>query len=183
MFPLRIILATRVDPTSSGDIDETYSMGIRHALRHRFVRDSQQPRFEAAAGSGAVVRAYTDLKPHDDCDDEIRCFCNEYLIQGGVPSGQFLTESFRDVGNTARSGHRGDLTTITEVIEVHGGEARALRDAFMALSRTERNEVVEFLNSLRILPPGTPSSLLDTTGSPTTVENLKRDLRALQIPN
>lgn len=100
-----------------------------------------------------------------------------------MPTSQFLTRKLWDVGNSAPYGHRGDLTTITEAIEVHGGEARSSRDAFMALSRSERNEVVEFLKSLRILPPGTTSLVVDSKGSPTTIENLKRDLRSQQNPN
>ncbi len=156
---------------------------VQHMVRFDMTADSQQPRLDAAIGGGAIVRAYTDLKRHDLCDADIHYFCNEYLVQAGVSTSQFLTRKLWDVGNTAPYGHRGDLTTITEAIEVHGGEARASRDAFMALSRTERNEVVEFLKSLRILPPGTTTLVVDSKGSPTTIENLKRDLRSQQNPN
>ncbi|MGH8612177.1 MAG: di-heme oxidoredictase family protein [Gammaproteobacteria bacterium] len=40
-------------------------------------------------------------------------------------------------------GHRGDLTTITEAILVHGGEARDSRDRFAALPTADQATVVE----------------------------------------
>ena len=101
-------------------------------------------RLERAAGGGAVVRAYTDLKRHNLCDlpddpDPIQHFCNEQLVQGrpdqdGRPGTEFfLTRKLWDVGSSAPYGHRGDLTTIAEAILAHGGEARVARDTFDAL--------------------------------------------------
>lgn len=123
-------------------------------------RQGQLPRLEAR-GTGAIVRAYTDLKRHDLCDGEIRHYCNEQLVQAGIPTGQFLTRKLWDVGNSAPYGHRGDLTTLTDAITAHGGEARAQRDAFLALPRAGQADVIEFLKSLRMLPPGTRSLVVD----------------------
>jgi hypothetical protein len=156
---------------------------VQHMVSYDMTTDGMQPRLEAMPGGGAVVRAYTDLKRHNLCDDEIRFYCNEKLIQAGVPTEQFLTRKLWDVGNTAPYGHRGDLTTMTEAIEVHGGEARASRDAFMAMTREQKAEVIEFLKTLRILPPGTPSLVVDSNGTPTTVAALKRLLRLENNPN
>jgi hypothetical protein len=68
------------------------------------------------------------------------------------------------VGNSAPYGHRGDLTTITEAILVHGGEARASRDAFVALSSEEQVKIVKFLKTLQILPAGSPRVVMAATG-------------------
>jgi hypothetical protein len=122
-------------------------------------------RLEPLPGGGAIVRAYTDLKRHDLCDDEgrfdaIRHFCNEQLAQNrpdqdGRPGTEFfLTRKLWDVGNTAPYGHAGDLTTITEAILMHGGEARPQRDLFAALSGEDQAAVVGFLQTLQILPEG-----------------------------
>ena len=118
---------------------------------------------EKSRRGGAVVRAYTDLKRHNLCDapevaDAIRFFCNEQLAQGrpemdGRPGQEcFLTRKLWDVGNSAPYGHRGDLTTISEAILMHGGEGRASRDAFAALGETEQRSIVQFLKSLKVDP-------------------------------
>jgi CxxC motif-containing protein (DUF1111 family) len=67
------------------------------------------------------------------------------------PLGQFLTARLWGVGNTDPYGHRGDLTTLSEAIHFHGGEARHARDAFFSLPRADRNAITEFLKSLQIL--------------------------------
>ncbi|HXG67947.1 MAG TPA: di-heme oxidoredictase family protein [Blastocatellia bacterium] len=119
-------------------------------------RDVPKPRLERSEAGGAIVRAYTDLKRHVICDDEDPFFCNERLIQGGVPVAQFLTRKLWDVGNTAPYGHRGDLTTITEAILHHAGEARPQRERFAALPTEQQAEIIEFLKQLQALPNGAP---------------------------
>jgi hypothetical protein len=120
-------------------------------------RQGEQPRLERLRDGRAVVRAYTDLKRHTLCDAELMHFCNEQVRQAGIPTELFLTRKLWDVGNSAPYGHRGDLTTITEAIFHHGGEARAARDAFVALPKSQQDTVVEFLKSLQVLPPGASS--------------------------
>jgi hypothetical protein len=122
-------------------------------------RDIPMPRLEPLGMSGAIVRAYTDLKRHVICDSADLFFCNERLIQSGVPLNQFLTRKLWDVGNTAPYGHRGDLTTITEAILHHAGEARLARERFASLSEEQKGEVVEFLRQLQILPDGSPRTI------------------------
>ncbi len=125
-------------------------------------RDGQKPGLERV-GDGAIVRAYTDLKRHNLCDAEehrepIRHFCNEQLDQGR-PAQQgrlgaeyFLTRKLWDVGSSAPYGHRGDLTTITEAIFAHGGEARVQRDSFVALPTDDQAAIVHFLKTLQVVP-------------------------------
>ena len=130
-------------------------------------RQGEGPLLEKIPGGGAVVRAYTDLKRHNLCDDEVDFFCNEQFDQGrphqdGVPGAHFfLTRKLWDVANSAPYGHRGDLTTITDAIDAHGGEARASRDAFQAMPIEDQAAIVAFLKSLRVLPPGSPSVVIE----------------------
>ena len=120
------------------------------------------PRLKKGPNGTAIVRAYTDLKRHNLCDDEgpgaIRWFCNEELAQGradqdGKPGSEFfLTRKLWDVGNSAPYGHRGDVSTITEAILLHGGEGRSSRDAFAASSVKDQKALVKFLKTLQIVP-------------------------------
>lgn len=133
------------------DVSQTYSFDMTTTGEGPFLE---------RAGNGAIVRAYTDLKRHNLCDDEIYHFCNEYLSQGrfdqdGEPGSHFfLTRKLWDVGNSAPYGHAGDLTTITEAILAHGGEGRMARDAFANLSGQNQAALVRFLKSLQVLPEG-----------------------------
>lgn len=119
--------------------------------------------------SGRVrVRAFTDLKRHDLNDGDYDHFANEQVPQGTLvgfadpsdftvapeprPTREFLTRKLWDAGNTDPYGHRGDLTTLTEAIHFHGGEARPQRDAFFGLSADDQAAVVEFLKSLIVVP-------------------------------
>jgi cytochrome c peroxidase len=125
--------------------------------------EGEYPRLESNGSGGAEVWAFTDLKRHNLCDpegtaDAITYFCNETLAQGrpdqdGAPgTAFFLTRKLWDVGNSAPYGHRGDLTTISEAILMHGGEGRASRDAFAALPAQGQEDVVTFLKTLQVLP-------------------------------
>ena len=69
---------------------------------------------------------------------------------------EFLTRKLWDVGNSAPYGHRGDLTTLTEAIDHHHGEAKATRDAFFGLPAEQRAQIIEFLKTLQVLPLGSP---------------------------
>ena len=54
------------------------------------------------------------------------------------------------------------FTTMREAITLgHNGEAKNSRQAFEALAHFERDELIEFLKSLQILPPGTPCLVVD----------------------
>jgi hypothetical protein len=138
--------------------------------------------FLEPVGDGALVRAYTDLKRHDLCDDPaapnaIRHFCNEQLAQTrpeqeGKPGTEFfLTRKLWDVGNSAPYGHRGDLPTITEAIWAHGGEGRPSQDAFNALSADQQSAVIKFLKTLQVLPPGSPRVVYEDGSLPQAAES------------
>jgi hypothetical protein len=142
--------------------------------------DGPTPRLERTENGGAVVRTFTDLKRHNLTDDELDFFGNEQIPQGKLngfapasdftieppprPTHEFLTRKLWDAGNTDPYGHRGDLTTMTDAIFYHGGDARASRDAFFALPRTDQDRMIEFLRTLQIVPNG--SERVTITGIP-----------------
>jgi hypothetical protein len=58
--------------------------------------------------------------------------------------------------------HHGKFTTMREAITLgHNGEASATRVAFQALPSSQQDDVIEFLKSLQVLPPGTPCLVVD----------------------
>ncbi|MEJ7608690.1 MAG: di-heme oxidoredictase family protein [Bryobacteraceae bacterium] len=118
------------------------------------LRDGQRPRLQRDrnAEGQILVHAFTDLKRHVIGDADYPHFLNEKVVQEGVPTNQFLTRKLWDAGSSDPYGHRGDLTTLTEAIINHGGEARASRDAFAGLSASERAGIIEFLKSMQVLP-------------------------------
>ncbi len=129
-------------------------------------KDGPGPRPVKESNGTVIVRAYTDLKRHVICDSQNPHYCNETLVQNGVPTDEFITRKLWDVGNSAPYGHRGDLGTITEAIVAHGGEATASRDAFNALPQSQQADIVEFLKSLQVVPQGTKALVVDGMGNP-----------------
>jgi hypothetical protein len=95
------------------------------------------------------VAAYTDLKRHVICDEDDRHFCNEKLRQDFVPVDQFLTTKLWDAGSSAPYGHRGDLTTLSEAIVHHSGEAKEVKNAFLRLPDSDKTAIILFLQALR----------------------------------
>ena len=102
--------------------------------------DGEKPRLEPTATGGAIVRAYTDLKRHDLCGSTDQFFCNEQIPQAGISTREFLTRKLWDVGNSAPYGHRGDLTTLTEAIDHHHGEAEYARQGPAAHRTVAQNQ-------------------------------------------
>ena len=129
---------------------------VTRVVSFDMTKDGEKPRLEATANGGAIVRAYTDLKRHDLCGSTDQFFCNEQVPQAGISTREFLTRKLWDVGNSAPYGHRGDLTTLTEAIDHHHGEAKATRDAFFGLPPEQRAQIIEFLKTLQALPAGSP---------------------------
>jgi cytochrome c553 len=125
------------EPNPYNPVGNLRVQDVPHPYTFDMTSEIPKPRLERS-GSGAIVRAYTDLKRHLICDSMDHFFCNERLLQSGVPVDQFLTRKLWDVGNTAPYGHRGDLTTITEAILHHAGEARPTRERFEALSKNQQ---------------------------------------------
>jgi len=81
-------------------------------------------------------------------------------------NGRFLTKRLWGVGNTQPYYHHGKYTTLRDAILAHAGEAQASSDAFRALSDYEQGSIVEFLKTLRVLPPGARALVVDENGNP-----------------
>jgi mono/diheme cytochrome c family protein len=134
------------------------------------------PRLQAHHGS-VMVEAYTDLKLHDisatsDAAKDPEC---EPLDQN-QPAGslaffagncKFITRKLWGFYNQGGAFmHHGKFTTAREAVEAHNGEALPQRLAFDALTPDLQNDVIEFLKSLQVLPPGSKSLVVDELGSP-----------------
>lgn len=124
--------------------------------RFEFVGSDARQAKTAIAQSARGEKAEVRVLPH---------FLNEKVIEQGVPTNQFLTRKLWDAGSSAPYGHRGDLTTLTEAIINHGGEARQSRDAFAGLSAPEKAGIIEFLKSMQVLPEPNVSFVQTSTGA------------------
>lgn len=164
---------------------------VQRSVSMDLQKEGGKPRLEPAREGGSWVRAFTDLKRHQLNDEELDHFQNERIAQGTksgfapasaftVPveprsTSEFLTRKLWDAGNSMPYGHRGDLTTLSEAIHFHGGEARKSRDAFFALAPASRTAIVDFLKTLQVLPEGSSPILLEAAEEPDPELALSRE--------
>ena len=94
---------------------------------------------------------------------------------------QFMTEPLWGVGSTPPYGHDGRSINLREVILRHGGEATASRNAFAALSESNKNAIFEFLNALVLFPPDDTASNLDP-GNPAAIGFPQRGHGSIRLP-
>jgi len=99
-----------------------------------------------------LVPLFGDLKRHVIADTQVDTLGNELLSQRFVERNVFMTSELWGIGSTAPYGHRGDLTTLSEVIAAHGGDARPARDAWIKLDETDKSDIDAFLKTLVISP-------------------------------
>jgi CxxC motif-containing protein (DUF1111 family) len=62
---------------------------------------------------------------------------------------EFITAKLWGVADTSPYLHDGRAMTLNEAILMHGGEAAAARDGYVALADSEKNQVLAFLRTLR----------------------------------
>lgn len=134
------------------------------------------PRLRAHHGM-VLVPAYTDLKLHDisatsDPKTDPEC---EPLDQNQPPGSpgffagncKFITRKLWGFYNQGGAFmHHGKFTTAREAVEAHNGEGLTQRKAFDALPADLQDDVIEFLKSLQVLPPGAKSLVIDEHGNP-----------------
>ena len=72
----------------------------------------------------------------------------EEIDVGNVGAAVFLTENLWGVGSTAPYLHDGRATTLSEAILSHGGEAKASKNLFAAMSTSEQADLIAFLDNL-----------------------------------
>jgi di-heme oxidoreductase (putative peroxidase) len=134
------------------------------------------PRLRAHDGL-VMVPAYTDLKLHDisatsDPKTDPECEPLDQNQPAGSPgffagNCKFITRKLWGFYNQGGAFmHHGKFTTAREAVEAHSGEALTSRKAFDGLSPGQQNDLIEFLKSLQVLPPGSKSLVVDEHGSP-----------------
>lgn len=99
-----------------------------------------------------MVPLFGDLKRHRIADQRIAALGNELLAQRFVDRDVFQTTELWGVADTAPYGHRGDLTTLDEVIRAHGGDAYDQGRAYEALTEDDRSALIAFLKTLTVSP-------------------------------
>jgi hypothetical protein len=134
------------------------------------------PRLRAHEGL-VLVPAYTDLKLHDisatsDPKTDPECEPLDQNQPAGSPAFfagncKFITRKLWGFYNQGGAFmHHGKFTTAREAVEAHSGEALTSRKAFDGLSPGQQNDIIEFLKSLQVLPPGSKSLVVDEHGNP-----------------
>ena len=130
------------------------------------------PRLESEHGV-VWVPAFTDLRLHDICDgpDDPSIEPIDMHAPAGSPAffagnRRFITRKLWGTANEPPYFHHGQFTTLREAVLAHGGEAAWTRANFSALSAAERDDIIEFLKSLQVLPPGTNALVVDEHGRP-----------------
>ena len=98
--------------------------------------------FALVPGGGLSVPLFSDLKRHDMGPALAESF-------GSPLDAQFVTARLWGIADTAPYLHDGRATTLTEAIELHGGEGQAARDAFVALTDADKINLLTFLRTLR----------------------------------
>jgi CxxC motif-containing protein (DUF1111 family) len=109
-------------------------------------KDGDGPKIEpryAGSRTPYVVNLFSDLKRHDMGDA-----LATPKPQGKIPARVFLTRPLWGLADTAPYLHDGRAPTVHEAIILHGGEAQAARDAYLALDERARAGVRVFLASL-----------------------------------
>ena len=135
------------------------------------------PRLQPNPQGSVMVPAYTDLKLHDisatsDPANDPECEPLDQNQQAGsaaffAGNCKFITRKLWGFYNQGGAFmHHGKFTTAREAVEAHHGEASLQRQKFDALPADQQNDVIEFLKSLRVLPPGTKSVVVDEHGNP-----------------
>ncbi len=120
------------------------------------------------------VPAFTDLKLYDITTDAPEDPAREPLninAPGGsetflAGNSRFLTKKLWGAANERPYFHHGKFTTLREATLAHYGQAEWTRDAFLALPARQQDQVIEFLKSLQVLPPGTKAAVVDENGDP-----------------
>jgi hypothetical protein len=142
--------------------------GQTQTLRVDLASDAlPQPRIKPASNQVLSVAAYTDFKLHNICDkdepgveplDMNRATWSPRFKEGNQ---RFLTRRLWGAANEPPFFHHGRFTTLRQALLAHAGEALDSRQAFQGLKPSEQDELIEFLKTLQVLPPGTKDLIVD----------------------
>lgn len=115
--------------------------------------------FNSNADGGIRVPLYSDLRWHN-MGDAMADNLN------GTPDSTFITARLWGIADTAPYMHDGRALTLTEAINMHGGDAEEAAIAFSQLDSRQKIELLSFLRTLRTpLNPG--SDIFNTTPTKT----------------
>lgn len=111
------------------------------------------------SGPRGPIPVYSDLLIHDMGPD-----LADNFPQRDASGSEFRTQPLWGLAATGPFLHDGRAHTIEEAIGWHGGEAQAIRDAYVALDESQKADLLEFLmslggrsqRSLGLVPPNTP---------------------------
>ncbi len=106
--------------------------------------DLRKAGFRPTNQGGLRVPLFSDLKRH-----KMGPRLAETFERAEIPNDEFITARLWGIADTAPYLHDGRATTLFDAIELHGGEAQAARDAFLALPENERQYLLTFLGKLR----------------------------------
>ncbi|MCA9601851.1 MAG: hypothetical protein KC417_07500, partial [Myxococcales bacterium] len=126
----------------------------------------------ALKGPRGLIPAYSDLLLHDMGDD-----LADDIVMGVAKGNEFRTQPLWGVVAVGPYLHDGRADTLDDAIRFHGGEAKAARDAYVALDGRERRQVLAFLASLGggdqrsdgLLPPDAAVEAVGEFGGPMTM--------------
>ncbi|HEX2019566.1 MAG TPA: di-heme oxidoredictase family protein, partial [Aurantimonas sp.] len=97
-----------------------------------------------------LVPLFGDLKRHRIADTRTAALGNETLAQRFVERDVFMTAELWGLADTAPYGHRGDITTLDEVIRAHGGAAEESARAYRDLPEARRSLLIAWLKTLSV---------------------------------
>lgn len=135
--------------SETGDIGEGGTHFDRIGCASCHVRSLTTGQSVVTALSGQRAELYSDLLLHDMGDE----------LADGRPDGQATSREWktpplwglrlmrRFLNGDAFLLHDGRAATVDEAIRLHGGEARAARDAYVALQAAERSKLLKFVES------------------------------------
>lgn len=95
-----------------------------------------------------LIPMFSDLRRHDMGEDGV--LDNEEIIQGGVPTEQWMTRRLWGFASEPPFLHHGRATLISDAIKAHGGSANGARNRFIGLPEAEQDALIAFLKTLTI---------------------------------
>jgi hypothetical protein len=112
------------------------------------------------------VPAYTDMKLHNICDandpgEPLDMNQTPWTPKFRLGNRRFLTKRLWGSANEPPFFHHGLFTTLRQSVLAHSGEALDTRRAFQQLPVDEQDDLIEFLKTLQVLPPGTKGLIVD----------------------
>ncbi len=95
-----------------------------------------------------LIPVFSDLRRHDMGEDGV--LDNEQIIQGGVPTEQWMTRRLWGFASEPPFLHHGRATLISDAIKAHGGSANGARNRFIGLPQEEQDALIAFLKTMTI---------------------------------